>query len=759
MAVESPNGDRVMVAKIPRFRTVQEMREFWDTHDSAEYFEDMKDDGAEVEFNRDAGVLVSPLGEDRARSPREMVLEESIPDIDELIESGDVDGLINELRGVSWRMRAAVALGEIGDPRAVEPLIAALGDENLNVRIDAAKALGKIGDPRAVEPLIAALGDENLNVRIDAAEALSKIGVPAVAHLIVALGNEDQRVRSGAAKALGKIGDPRAVEPLIAALEDEDFWVRQSVIVALGSVSDERAVEPLIIALQAKYWGHRDWVAAEVLGEIGDPRAVEPLIATLQDGDQYECQSAIIALGKIGDPRAFEPLIATLQYDAARDWVAAEALGKIGDPRAVSAIEKAISDSGYVVSDRAKEALGKIKSSEAYKEYLKSSAFIFSIESDIAELKSTGVILHEAEELLKQAKAELNKNNFEEANESANKAKGVAYERKAVYDHDLTFRSISEAEAILAEIRTRGVTIPDEPLTQARHAFDQGNYEEAIGYAKQSEETAKKTQEESKPEITLKFPEETFKPNTWKRIEITITNTGSIHAKKIKIKPSSDIEFRRIPTIPQIDANETKTMIIGMKPMVMGDVPIDIAITFNDVLDREYTSSEEMWLLVAESMSMSESISINEFSPRQAQSEHKYQVALSFAGEDRENAERLAGLLKEKDIRVFYDKYEQADLWGKDLYQHLQSVYRDKAHYCVVFLSQAYAQKLWTRHELESAQARAFREHREYILPVKIDDTEIPGINETIGYIDLRSTSLEEIADMLVKKLSSQNPK
>ena len=46
------------MAKIPRFRTEQEMREFEDTHDSAEYFEDMKDDEVEVEFNRDKGVLV-----------------------------------------------------------------------------------------------------------------------------------------------------------------------------------------------------------------------------------------------------------------------------------------------------------------------------------------------------------------------------------------------------------------------------------------------------------------------------------------------------------------------------------------------------------------------------------------------------------------------------------------------------------------------------------------------------------------------------
>ncbi|KAF5432386.1 hypothetical protein C5S36_08620 [Candidatus Methanophagaceae archaeon] len=134
---------------------------------------------------------------------------------------------------------------------------------------------------------------------------------------------------------------------------------------------------------------------------------------------------------------------------------------------------------------------------------------------------------------------------------------------------------------------------------------------------------------------------------------------------------------------------------------------------------------------------------------------YKFQVALSFAGEDRMHAQKLAELLEDRHISFFYDLYEQADLWGKDLYQHLQSVYRDWSQFCVLFLSQAYAQKHWTRHELKQAQARAFLERKEYILPVRIDDTEIPGINETIGYIDLRSTPVEEIADLLVEKLSS----
>ena len=66
------------MAKIPRFRTEQEMREFWDTHDSTEYSEDMKDDEVQITFKQERGVMVIPLGEDRVRSVREIALKEGI---------------------------------------------------------------------------------------------------------------------------------------------------------------------------------------------------------------------------------------------------------------------------------------------------------------------------------------------------------------------------------------------------------------------------------------------------------------------------------------------------------------------------------------------------------------------------------------------------------------------------------------------------------------------------------------------------------
>jgi len=131
----------------------------------------------------------------------------------------------------------------------------------------------------------------------------------------------------------------------------------------------------------------------------------------------------------------------------------------------------------------------------------------------------------------------------------------------------------------------------------------------------------------------------------------------------------------------------------------------------------------------------------------------EFDVALSFAGSDRQIAESLAELLVAEGLSVFYDLYVQARLWGKDLYQHLQRVYRDRARYCVVFVSKSYLERPWSMHELKQVQARDFIEHRDYILPVRLDDTELPGLNPTIGYVDLRQTSVEGIASLLLGKI------
>jgi TIR domain len=136
-----------------------------------------------------------------------------------------------------------------------------------------------------------------------------------------------------------------------------------------------------------------------------------------------------------------------------------------------------------------------------------------------------------------------------------------------------------------------------------------------------------------------------------------------------------------------------------------------------------------------------------------SQMNKKYDIAISFAGKDRSTAEDIAKILVSKGIQVFYDNFENADLWGKDLYEYLTHIYKDNSKYCLMLLSESYKEKVWTTHERKAAQARAFKESQEYILPIRLDDTDIPGILETTGYIDIRSKSIQEICDLIETKL------
>jgi len=134
-----------------------------------------------------------------------------------------------------------------------------------------------------------------------------------------------------------------------------------------------------------------------------------------------------------------------------------------------------------------------------------------------------------------------------------------------------------------------------------------------------------------------------------------------------------------------------------------------------------------------------------------------YDIAISFAGEDRAVAEKLASLLVAKGLDVFYDDYELANLWGRDLYVHLSKIYKDEAKYCLMLVSEHYAKKQWTSHERRAAQARAFAENSEYILLLRLDDALVDGILDTIGFLDYRKVSEERIVDSVVHKVREYN--
>jgi hypothetical protein len=131
----------------------------------------------------------------------------------------------------------------------------------------------------------------------------------------------------------------------------------------------------------------------------------------------------------------------------------------------------------------------------------------------------------------------------------------------------------------------------------------------------------------------------------------------------------------------------------------------------------------------------------------------EYDVALSFAGENRDYVENVAEHLKTAGVRVFYDKFETVHLWGRNLADHLGDIYGKRSRFVVMFISKYYPHKGWPTHERQSAQARAIRENKIVLLPARFDDTEIPGLPTTTGYVDLRAVSASQLAELIKQKL------
>lgn len=131
----------------------------------------------------------------------------------------------------------------------------------------------------------------------------------------------------------------------------------------------------------------------------------------------------------------------------------------------------------------------------------------------------------------------------------------------------------------------------------------------------------------------------------------------------------------------------------------------------------------------------------------------KYEVALSFAGEQRGYVEEVARLLQTWGVSVFYDEFATVRLWGKNLAEEFQDVFEHRADYVVMFISKAYVERAWPIYERQSILSRAVQNKGEYILPVRFDDTLVPGLPTAIKYEQACDHTPAELAVMIAEKL------
>lgn len=232
----------------------------------------------------------------------------------------------------------AGAFAEIGDVRALQPLIDALNDENASVRDAAAIALGELRDSRAIKPLIAKLKEEQ--VQQVAAWALAMIGDrSAVAPLTEAmLGDEDAGMRGMAARALGKLGHPDADQAVIQGLDDADESVLIEVIRVLG---ERRCVAAI-------------------------PRLEEMFRSNSLDRVKLACAVALARSGHGTDYLEF--LLTTLQGDS--DWgarlSAIMGLREMDYELVEAPLRKALDDTHWLVQKSAARSLLQLQDEELY---------------------------------------------------------------------------------------------------------------------------------------------------------------------------------------------------------------------------------------------------------------------------------------------------------------------------------------------------------------------------------------------------------
>ena len=135
-------------------------------------------------------------------------------------------------------------------------------------------------------------------------------------------------------------------------------------------------------------------------------------------------------------------------------------------------------------------------------------------------------------------------------------------------------------------------------------------------------------------------------------------------------------------------------------------------------------------------------------------SQYLYDVAISFAGEDRDLAQSLAIYLRDRNISVFYDSFERHDLVAKELVAHLSNVYSKESRFCVLLVSNNYIRKKWPSNvELGAVRERIMEEGGEYVIPILLDDTTLPGILNTIGHLDARQLKEQSIWELIAKKV------
>ena len=214
------------------------------------------------------------------------------------------------------RQKAATLLPFIlRKEQAVEPLIKALQDKSLDVRLAAARALGELRAVESIAPLIdhlALAGDWPTQRLIEVVGMMGPGSVDPLISLLQSKGHSEQALIVAIA-SLGRTGDPKSLPTILAHLSADSLEIKIHCVKALGLIGDRQAVQPLILTAQSPEWELRS-ASVSALGMMKDQSAIPVLMKALSDSTWWVRFNAANALYGIGQP-GIEALTTSLQSE------------------------------------------------------------------------------------------------------------------------------------------------------------------------------------------------------------------------------------------------------------------------------------------------------------------------------------------------------------------------------------------------------------------------------------------------------------
>lgn len=135
----------------------------------------------------------------------------------------------------------------------------------------------------------------------------------------------------------------------------------------------------------------------------------------------------------------------------------------------------------------------------------------------------------------------------------------------------------------------------------------------------------------------------------------------------------------------------------------------------------------------------------------------QYDIAVSFAGEQRDYVERVVAACKQRGLVVFYDRDKNNDWWGGNFIRQQRTVYSSRTRFFVPFISNEYLSRPIPMDEFSSAMMTAVKQGDGYILPVLMGNTTVPVdlLHPHVHYLRAEDYSPEALADALVRKIGS----